>query len=109
MFSSKLFVEYVCKCDFCQILEFSGCKFCKDSIGLFCYCVQKYDVSCLYYDFCLELDGILKSWVVFKGLCFDLVVKWFVVQVEDYLLDYVDFEGSIFQGYYGVGDVIVWD
>lgn len=36
-------------------------------------------------------------------------MKWFVVYVEDYLFEYVLFEGEILVGYYGVGLVVVWD
>lgn len=68
-----------------------------------------YYVSLWYYDFCFEMDGVLKSWVVLKGFLFCVGDKWLVVEVEDYLLFYVVFEGDIFEGYYGVGYVEVFD
>src|SRR6266436_6379126 len=101
--------EYKRKRDFKKTAEPGGKPLPKKVKGASRFVIQKHDARRLHYDFRLEMEGVLKSWAVPKGLPWKQGEKHLAVEVEDHPIDYVEFEGVIPEGQYGGGTVMVWD
>src|SRR6184192_3146652 len=102
--------QYTRKRNFARTSEPKGGKpLPKQVRGASRFVIQKHDASRLHYDFRLQMEGVLKSWALPKGLPWQKGEKHLAVEVEDHPIDYEMFEGVIPEGQYGGGTVMVWD
>lgn len=69
------------------------------------FVVQKHNARSLHFDVRLEINGVLTSWAVPKGIPKKIGEKHLAILTENHPLSYAEFEGEIPEGEYGAGRV----
>src|SRR3989440_9676826 len=102
--------KYKAKRDFSRTAEPKGRKPLPKQVRGACrFIIQKHDARRLHYDLRLQMEDVLKSWALPKGLPWKKGEKHLAVEVEDHPIEYENFEGIIPEGQYGGGTVMLWD
>ena len=107
--STEKLARYRDKRDFSKTAEPAAAALAGAAGGAPSFVVQHHWARRDHFDFRLELDGVLVSFAVTKGPSLDPRVRRLAVRTEDHPLAYADFEGTIPQGEYGGGTVMLWD
>jgi DNA ligase D-like protein (predicted 3'-phosphoesterase) len=73
------------------------------------FVIQQHAAGHDYYNFGLEIDGVLVSWAIRPGPSTNPSESGMARRTEDHPLESAAFEGAMADGDDGAGDVLVWD
>lgn len=73
------------------------------------FVIQKHLSRRPHFDFRIQINRVLKSWAVPKGMPKSPGDRKLAILTEDHPLNYARFEGTIPEGQYGAGKVLIWD
>lgn len=73
------------------------------------FVIHEHHATNLHFDLRLEIEGLLVSWAVPKGLSLDPRENRLAIRVSDHKLSYLGFEGTRRKGLRGAGEVCIWD
>jgi len=79
-----------------------------DKTKLF-FVIQEHKTIRPHFDFRLQVRSVMPSWAIPKGVQDDPTVKRLAMKTEDHPLDYRKFHGTIPEGEYGAGEVLIFD
>jgi bifunctional non-homologous end joining protein LigD len=73
------------------------------------FVIHKHAATRLHYDFRLQIGEVMPSWAIPKGPTLDANMKRLAMATTDHTMEYRHFEGTIPEGEYGAGTVMIWD
>src|SRR5256886_11308878 len=101
--------EYKRKRDFKKTAEPAGKPLPKKVKGASRFVIQKHAARRLHYDFRLEMEEVLKSWALPKGLPWNRGEKHMAEEVDDFLFEYENLYGVFPEGQFALSSVVGWD